>query len=58
VAAADAVAVAVEDSANGVRAAVDAGLRCIAVPNAVTHRHDVSGAYASTSPGELLAYLG
>ena len=39
-------AVAVEDSANGVRAAVGAGLRCVAVVNGYTRDHDLSGAVA------------
>jgi HAD superfamily hydrolase (TIGR01509 family) len=39
-------AVAVEDSANGVRAAVSAGLRCIAVVNGYTRDQDLSGAVA------------
>jgi HAD superfamily hydrolase (TIGR01509 family) len=39
-------AVAVEDSANGVQAAVAAGLRCVAVVNGYTRDHDLSGAVA------------
>lgn len=39
-------AVAVEDSANGVRAAVAAGLRCVAVVNGYTRDQDLSGAMA------------
>ncbi|MGH4012001.1 MAG: HAD-IA family hydrolase [Pseudonocardiaceae bacterium] len=39
-------AIAVEDSANGVRAAVAAGLRCVAVVNGYTHDQDLSGAVA------------
>ncbi|MGH3974846.1 MAG: HAD-IA family hydrolase [Pseudonocardiaceae bacterium] len=39
-------AVAVEDSANGVHAAVAAGLRCVAVVNEYTCDHDLSGAVA------------
>jgi HAD superfamily hydrolase (TIGR01509 family) len=39
-------AIAVEDSANGVRAAVSAGLRCVAVVNGYTRDHDLSGAVA------------
>ncbi|MGH3754076.1 MAG: HAD-IA family hydrolase [Pseudonocardiaceae bacterium] len=39
-------AVAVEDSANGVHAAVAAGLRCVAVINGYTRDHDLSGAVA------------
>jgi HAD superfamily hydrolase (TIGR01509 family) len=37
-------AVAVEDSANGVRAAVAAGLRCVAAHNPYTRGDDLSGA--------------
>jgi HAD superfamily hydrolase (TIGR01509 family) len=37
-------AVALEDSPNGVRAAKLAGLRCVAVPNALTAGLDLSGA--------------
>jgi HAD superfamily hydrolase (TIGR01509 family) len=37
-------AVAVEDSANGVQAAVSAGLRCVAVVNGYTRDQDLSGA--------------
>lgn len=47
--------VAVEDSANGVRAAIDAGLRCIAMPNPVTSRHDLSHASGTCAPETLLA---
>lgn len=36
--------VAVEDSANGVAAAVGAGLRCVAARNHYTRDHDLSGA--------------
>lgn len=39
-------AVAVEDSANGVHAAVSAGLRCVAVVNEYTRDQDLSGAIA------------
>ena len=39
-------AVAVEDSANGVQAAVAAGLRCVAVVNGYTRDQDLSGAVA------------
>ncbi|WP_336081536.1 HAD-IA family hydrolase [Nocardia sp. SSK8] len=38
-------AVAVEDSANGVRAAVSAGLRCVAAQNSYTRTHDLSAAH-------------
>jgi HAD superfamily hydrolase (TIGR01509 family) len=37
-------ALAFEDSARGVRAARDAGLRCVAVPTALTATHDLSAA--------------
>jgi len=37
-------ALAIEDSPNGITAARRAGLRCVAVPNAVTARLDLSGA--------------
>jgi len=37
-------AVAVEDSANGVKAAIAAGLRCLAAHNAYTEHDDLSGA--------------
>jgi HAD superfamily hydrolase (TIGR01509 family) len=37
-------AVAIEDSPNGIVAAKRAGLRCIAVPNPITARLDLSGA--------------
>ena len=39
-------AIAVEDSANGVQAAVSAGLRCVAVVNEYTRDQDLSGAVA------------
>jgi beta-phosphoglucomutase-like phosphatase (HAD superfamily) len=44
--AAPAECVAIEDSAVGVAAAVAAGIRCIAVPNRLTLRHDLSHAHA------------
>lgn len=37
-------AIAIEDSANGIRAARDAGLVCVAVPNVVTAAHDFGDA--------------
>jgi HAD superfamily hydrolase (TIGR01509 family) len=37
-------ALAIEDSTNGVRAAKDAGLRCVAVPNSITRSFDFSHA--------------
>lgn len=43
---APAAVMAVEDSANGVRAAVAAGLRCVAVVNDYTRDQDLSGAVA------------
>ena len=42
--AAPTASVALEDSANGVRAARAAGLVCVAVPNAITKRFDLSHA--------------
>lgn len=48
-------AVAVEDSANGVRSAVAAGLFCLAVPNPVTAGHDLAHAHLRA---ESLAELG
>jgi beta-phosphoglucomutase-like phosphatase (HAD superfamily) len=56
-------AVAFEDSANGIAAAKAAGLRCVAVPNALTAGMDLSGAdvrlgsLADTPLKELLAVL-
>jgi len=38
------VALALEDSPNGIRAAKDAGLYCIAIPNPMTSRLDLSHA--------------
>jgi HAD superfamily hydrolase (TIGR01509 family) len=38
--------VALEDSATGVRAAVAAGMRCVAVPHRLTQHHDLSDAHA------------
>lgn len=37
--------IAIEDSRNGVTAAVAAGLRCLAVPNAITRGADLSAAH-------------
>ena len=37
-------AIAIEDSPNGVTAARRAGLRCVAIPNSITARLDLSGA--------------
>ncbi len=56
-------AVALEDSANGIAAAKDAGLRCVAVPNALTAGMDLSRAdarlvsLAETPLESLLALL-
>ena len=56
-------ALALEDSPNGVAAAKSAGLRCVAVPNALTQDLDLSGAdlrlrsLADLSLGALLASL-
>jgi HAD superfamily hydrolase (TIGR01509 family) len=60
---APAEAVAFEDSANGIAAAKDAGLLCVAVPNALTAGMDLSradlrlGSLADTPLEELLAHL-
>ena len=37
-------AIAIEDSPNGVAAAKRAGMRCVAIPNSITERLDLSGA--------------
>lgn len=37
-------AIAIEDSPNGVAAAKRAGMRCVAIPNSITARLDLSGA--------------
>jgi HAD superfamily hydrolase (TIGR01509 family) len=56
-------AVAFEDSANGIAAAKDAGLLCVAVPNALTAGMDLSradvrlGSLADTPLEELLVLL-
>jgi len=56
-------AVAFEDSANGITAAKDAGLLCVAVPNALTAAMDLSradlrlGSLAETPLERLLAVL-
>ncbi|HUQ41497.1 MAG TPA: HAD family hydrolase [Candidatus Limnocylindrales bacterium] len=56
-------AVALEDSPNGIAAAKDAGLRCVAVPNALTRDLDVSradvrlGSLAEMPLERLLAVL-
>jgi HAD superfamily hydrolase (TIGR01509 family) len=58
-----AAALAVEDSANGVRAAKAAGMRCVAVPNRVTESSDFSPAdlvipsLATTPLADALAQL-
>lgn len=49
--------VAIEDSANGVRAATLAGLACIATPNSFTSRQDFSGAILVASSRQLLDML-
>lgn len=46
--------VAIEDSATGVAAAVAAGLVCVAVRTAVTHRHDLGPAALIVSSLEEL----
>jgi beta-phosphoglucomutase-like phosphatase (HAD superfamily) len=43
--AAPAASLAVEDSPNGIQAARAAGLRCVAVPNAMTRMLDLGGAH-------------
>jgi carbonic anhydrase len=54
-----AACVAVEDSARGVAAAAAAGLRCVAVPNALTRAGDFSAAWrVLASVRELPACLG
>jgi len=49
--------VAVEDSANGVTAAVAAGIRCIAYPNSVTRRQDLTHANAVVDGSDLWTTL-
>ncbi|MCC7228985.1 MAG: YqcC family protein [Fimbriimonadaceae bacterium] len=55
--------VALEDSTNGIQAAIDAGLFCVAVPNEITAFMDLSQAHirldtlATTSPCDLRAWL-
>ena len=57
-------AVAIEDSPNGVAAAKRAGMRCVAIPNSITARLDLSGAdvllasLADVTLPELLSRLG
>jgi putative hydrolase of the HAD superfamily len=57
-------ALAFEDSPNGVAAAKAAGLRCVAVPNAITSTLDLSGAdlrldsLRAVSLEELIARFG
>jgi len=54
-------ALAVEDSANGVAAAKTAGLRCVAVPNALTRHLDLSAAdvlLASLAEASLADVIG
>ena len=56
-------AVAIEDSPNGILAARQAGMRCVAVPNSITANLDLSGAdvvlasLADVTPAALLARL-
>lgn len=50
-------AVAVEDSRHGVAAALAAGVRCVAFPNRVTRRQDLSHAHAVASAADLSSYL-
>lgn len=47
-------AVAVEDSAKGVEAAVAAGIDCVAVPNAITQHGDLSAAHTVLASIDLL----
>ncbi len=60
----DAACVALEDSENGVRAAKAAGMRCIAVPSALTRRLDFSaadlvvGSLADVTPATIVALRG
>lgn len=55
--------VALEDSSNGIRAAIDAGLFCVAVPNPITTFMDLSQAHvrvdslATTSPTDIRTWL-
>lgn len=54
-------AVAIEDSTHGVRAAIDAGMRCIAAPGPITRNMDFTRAtvhvqsLAEVSPGDWIA---
>jgi HAD superfamily hydrolase (TIGR01509 family) len=56
-------ALAIEDSPHGVSAAKAAGLRCVAVPHAITEQLDLSHAdvrlrsLSETTLGEVLAHL-
>ena len=56
-------AIAIEDSPNGIAAAKSAGLRCVAVPNSITSRLDLSeadlvvGSLADVTLAELLNRL-
>jgi beta-phosphoglucomutase-like phosphatase (HAD superfamily) len=50
-------AIAVEDSANGIRASVAAALRCIAMPNEVTKSHDFSAAQSVVTTQTLIHAL-
>ena len=52
-----ALAVAVEDSRHGVAAALAAGIRCVAFPNCVTRRQDLSHADAVANAAELSSYV-
>jgi len=57
-------AVAIEDSPNGITAARRAGMRCVAIPNSITAKLDLSGAdfvlasLADMAPAALLARVG
>jgi beta-phosphoglucomutase-like phosphatase (HAD superfamily) len=56
-------AIAIEDSPNGVAAAKRAGMRCVAIPNSITARLDLSAAdvrlasLADVTLPELLSQL-
>lgn len=49
---------AVEDTAHGMQAALQAGLRCLAIPTQVSRHHDFTGAEAVLdNMGQALAYI-
>jgi len=57
-------AIAIEDSPNGVAAAKRAGMRCVAIPNSITERLDLSqadmvlGSLADLTVREIVERLG